>query len=495
MIYISLFLFILIGLWLFIQCQPSTYQSRIMDKKQAKKIGEQYIEKLIGLSVKGWSSYEMFWHDRETVNRLHHLGLLNKCRNTLMDWGLLESWRIRFIAGNKSIIIGLNCRGEITFLDVDLRQSDYDNLRKIEWNQERIPELLSWKDRRGLWNNVTQIGEGRLDEDDSEVFTCWYLIEDMHTRMKLAVKAKNGNIISVTSEQEIELINNSNVVRKEMVESVLNLSGVIGSFIAVISGLLVLIFTKGEANWSFSLALGLLLFLSGLLTTKEDINLSLVNAFDSRLRKNQVVLLGILAAILGSLASASVMFISSLAGYYVSALKAIPILSSWGNQVIWGVGIGVLCLGLFSLFFALLEKHKLLRISPELSSRTIYLSGFNWKQGLSVSIQSSVAEETIYRLLGISVIWWLTESSLIAVIITSFLWAFMHQGSGYQPRWIRWFQLVIFGLILSYMFIHIGFISVIIAHFIHNWILTTYPVFSYMLSRKLGEEKTVQKAL
>lgn len=491
MIYTFLLIFSIIGLWLFIKFKPTTYQSMIMDKKQAKELGEEYIEKLVGFSVKGWNSYEMFWHDRDMINRLHHLGLLTKCRNILMDWGLLESWRIRYVSGNKSIIIGLNYKGELTFLDVDLRQSDYENLRKTTLIQNKIPNLLGKKG--GLWEGVTQIGEGKLDADDSEVFTNWYLIEEEHIRMKLAVKSRNGNIISVASEQEIESMNTSNVVRQEMIESILNLSGVIGSFVAVICGLVVLIFTKGEVNWPFSLVIGLLLFISGLLTTKEDINLSLVNAFDSRLKKNQVILLGILAAILGSLASASVMFISSLAGYYVATLKNIPIISDWVNQILWGLGTGITCLGIFTLFFFLLERTRLLRISPELSDRTIYLSGFNLKQGLSISIQSSVAEETIYRLLGIAVIWWLTGSAMIGVVITSLLWAFMHQGSGYQPRWIRWFQLVIFGMILGYMFIHIGFISVIIAHFIHNWILTTYPVLSYMFNKKTEQVKVIQK--
>ena len=91
-----------------------------------------------------------------------------------------------------------------------------------------------------------------------------------------------------------------------------------------------------------------------------------------------------------------------------------------------------------------------LRISPELSNRSMFLSGFTLRQGLNMSLQSSIGEEVIYRLLIISLIFWLSGSMILSILISSLLWAIMHQVTGYDPRWIRWTHLFVLGASLVF---------------------------------------------
>ena len=68
-----------------------------------------------------------------------------------------------------------------------------------------------------------------------------------------------------------------------------------------------------------------------------------------------------------------------------------------------------------------------------------------------MSLQSSIGEEVIYRLLMISLIFWLSGSMILSILISSLLWAIMHQVTGYDPRWIRWAHLFIFGCFLGFL--------------------------------------------
>ncbi len=425
----------------------------------------------------------MFWHDRETVNKLHHIGILDRLRPVLFDWGLVEAWRIRFVCENKSVIIGINANREVTFLRVDVRQKEMPRgSGPIQSHDQLLQELTV--STTGIWNQAKVTGTGNKEEDLKNIDTYWYLVESSELRMKITAEIRNGYMISLGTEQEILTDRMHQAVKKEYMESTLNLSGVLGSFVAVIAALLVLVFTEGEADLQVSLAMGAVMVIASAMTAKEDIELSIVNAYDARITVNMVYWLGILSTLLASLASGFVVFIGSLAGNFLSSQKELHLFEQTGAQIFSGISIGVASLGLFAVFFSVLERMGKLRMAPELSDRTVYLSGFTLKQGLSVSLQSSIAEETVYRLLAIPAIWWLSGNIYVGIGLSSMLWAFLHQGTGYHPRWIRWFQLFLFGWVLGLLYVYQGFLAVIVAHFIHNFLLVSMPLVQY--KRQMG---------
>ncbi|UHA71980.1 CPBP family intramembrane glutamic endopeptidase [Paenibacillus sp. 481] len=473
----------ILGLLLFFKFRPKSYQSMLIDKQSAEQIAEQFIKRYVGVDVHNWKKYSMFWHDRDTVNKLHHMDLLNKNRQILYEWGLVEAWRIRFVSAHKSIIIGINANQEVTFLQVDVKRQDIPKINGEVQSPEHLLHSLN-ASTHGVWGNAFVTGNGKKEEDLNNTDLYWYTVESEEIRMKIAVEVQNGYLVSMGSAQEI-LTDKMNVaVKKEYLESTLNLSGVLGSFVAVIAALIILITQGGEVSLAYSLVMGCIMAAISSLTAKEDIELSIVNAYDSRISIKSVYLLGILSTALASLAAGFVVFIASLAGNFISTKKSLYLFEQLEWQSAVGVCVGIVTLGVFGLFFYILEKKNWLKISPELSDRTVYLSGFNLKQGLSVALQSSLAEETVYRLLAIPVIWWLSGNVYVAIGISSMLWAFLHQGTGYQPRWIRWFQLFVFGWILGFVYVYYGFVSVLVAHFVHNFILVSVPLFQYRYDKQ-----------
>ncbi|SFF42319.1 CAAX protease self-immunity [Paenibacillus algorifonticola] len=472
----------IIGLVLFIKNRPRSYPSILMPKDQAIAVAADYLQMLCGLDVSGWRAYGMYWNDRETVNRLHHLNMLDRLRSILYQWGLVESWRIRFVNQGSSVAVGINAKGEITFLHVDAGAQRLSSPQSL-LTKKTPAEIKTILDRNnnGLWGKAKTTGEGIREEDLSDIVTYWYMLESDEIRMKLSVQTQDNCIVRILSETDILTETMGKVVRQEFRDSALNLSGFVGSFLSTIAGVLLLIYVEGSHNSMLSLGIGLAIAAAVLLTVNNDISMSIVNAFDSRLTIKSVYTIGIVSAVVASIAYGSMAFITSLAGLKLAAQQSLLLFNDALLQITIGCCSALAALGVFAYLFKLLESRGVVRISPELSDRSIFLSGFRLKQCLSISLQSSILEEIVFRLLGISTLLWFFQNEWLAVAITSILWAFLHQGSGYNPGWIRWGQLVVFGIFLGFIFIHYGFLAVVVAHFVHNFVLLFIPILYYKL--------------
>lgn len=480
----------LIGGLLYVKFKPDSYQSLLLDKEEAHKIASRFIRSYCGTDVSGWRYYAMYWHDRDTVNKLHHLGILDKVRPILYDWGLIEAWRIRFVGDNRSIIVGINAKSEVTFLNVDMHRKATPQKSTPILSGDQLQKELS-SSKIGVWCKAKFIGEGKKEEDLEDVHTYWYLIESDEIRMKMTAVVANGYLINITTEQEINTNKMNNAVKKEYVESALNISGVLGSLLTVMIALIVLLMLDLHTNVVFSFILGMITFIASMLTVREDIQLGIVNAYDSRITEKMVYIMGIVSALLASLASGFVTFISSLAGVPLSEMLGIPLMENMKDQLLGGMGAGFASLGLSTWLFYVVKRMGFVRISPELSDRTVYMSGFNLKQGLSVSLQSSMSEEVVHRLLMIPALWWLTGNVYVAIGVSSILWASLHQATGYHPRYVRWGQLVALGFVLGILFVHLGFLSAFLAHFIHNFILICTPLLQFRYQLRRGSDKAV----
>lgn len=79
-----------IGLFLFAKYRVSTIESNLLDKIEARKVGIDFIREFVGIDVESWEVYSVYWYDHETVNKLHHLGLLKKIDIYFMKWDWLS---------------------------------------------------------------------------------------------------------------------------------------------------------------------------------------------------------------------------------------------------------------------------------------------------------------------------------------------------------------------------------------------------------------------
>ncbi|WP_062196886.1 CPBP family intramembrane glutamic endopeptidase [Massilibacterium senegalense] len=475
----------ILSVTLFWRFRPPFYESTLLTRSESVFVAQNYINRIIGVDVSTWKVYSNYWYDHEVVNRMHQLDLLEKWRSLLFDWGIVESWRIRFVHENNSIVVNINANKEITFLHSNIRnESLYKDIsNKISTSQDII-NLLKQQYGNKIWSRVEATGEGERNEDLSNIRHYWYTIKADKIRMKFNVTVEDDRITQINNDTDINTDDIQKVIRKEYRESALNLTSFIASLGATIVAVISLIYTEQVTGINTSLMLVGLMILSMLLTAHDDIKLSIVNAFDSRLTLRSIYTVGILSAFMGVTAYSFLTFILSLAGLNLANNNDALTFQQPIDQLFVGIGVGFICLALSTVFFYLLQKRGYLRVSPELSSRSTYLSGFKYRQSISMSMQSSLLEELTYRLLGVSLFMWLFNNELLALTITSVLWAFLHQGRGFSPPIFRWVQLILIGFAFGYIYLQYGFLAAFIAHFVHNFILTSLPLFDYKLSKR-----------
>lgn len=84
---------------------------------------------------------------------------------------------------------------------------------------------------------------------------------------------------------------------------------------------------------------------------------------------------------------------------------------------------------------------------------------------------AGISEEAVYRLFGIKMLKKIVRSTFAASLITSLIWALGHTLYPIYPIISRPIELVIIGLLFSYIFLKYGYLSAMFAHVIFNSIL------------------------
>ncbi|MDP5272589.1 CPBP family intramembrane glutamic endopeptidase [Chengkuizengella axinellae] len=84
---------------------------------------------------------------------------------------------------------------------------------------------------------------------------------------------------------------------------------------------------------------------------------------------------------------------------------------------------------------------------------------------------AAISEEIIYRWFGIPLFQKIFRSTIIAVFITSMIWAIGHTAYPIYPAYTRFIEVTIIGLIFGYIFLKFGFMTAVFAHAIVDSIL------------------------
>ncbi|MDO3411042.1 type II CAAX endopeptidase family protein [Saccharibacillus sp. CPCC 101409] len=84
---------------------------------------------------------------------------------------------------------------------------------------------------------------------------------------------------------------------------------------------------------------------------------------------------------------------------------------------------------------------------------------------------AGISEEAIYRLFGIPMLKKIVRSTLLASVITSIIWAFGHTLYSIYPVITRPIELLVLGLLFSFIFLRYGYITAMFAHVVFDSIL------------------------
>ncbi|MBJ6362227.1 CPBP family intramembrane glutamic endopeptidase [Paenibacillus sp. GCM10012307] len=90
---------------------------------------------------------------------------------------------------------------------------------------------------------------------------------------------------------------------------------------------------------------------------------------------------------------------------------------------------------------------------------------------------AAISEEAIYRLFGIGLLRKWLKNTFIASLIPTVIWAMGHVTYPLYPSTTRLFELVIIGLIFSYILIRFGFITAVFTHAIFNTVMMCVMLF------------------
>lgn len=89
---------------------------------------------------------------------------------------------------------------------------------------------------------------------------------------------------------------------------------------------------------------------------------------------------------------------------------------------------------------------------------------------------AGISEEAVYRLFGIKMVKKIVKSTFVASLITSIIWALGHTLYPIYPVISRPIELIIIGLLFSYIFLRYGYLTSVFAHVVFNSILMGFSL-------------------
>jgi hypothetical protein len=148
-------------------------------------------------------------------------------------------------------------------------------------------------------------------------------------------------------------------------------------------------------------------------------------------------------------------------------------LSAWRGLLISGVHLG------YVVTFYLLTSRFLGWWSPigQGSASNIYATPLPFIEALDVGVNAALIEELLFRLAGISFVFWLSRKRWLALLVPGLLWAFAHLSYVSDPIYARGVELTFVALLDGIIFLQFGLLTTIVAHCSYNMIVSSVGLF------------------
>ncbi|CAM3046803.1 type II CAAX endopeptidase family protein [Paenibacillus sediminis] len=142
------------------------------------------------------------------------------------------------------------------------------------------------------------------------------------------------------------------------------------------------------------------------------------------------------------------------------------------NSMIVGYEWAFILLGVQSIIYIILE-NTIHTWSTTDTSQSPYNMLYPWLFP-TMAWLAGISEEATYRLFGIKMMKKIVKNTFLACLIPTIIWAFGHTLYPIYPVVSRPIELIIIGLLFSFIFLRYGFIAVMFAHVIFDSILMGY---------------------
>lgn len=108
----------------------------------------------------------------------------------------------------------------------------------------------------------------------------------------------------------------------------------------------------------------------------------------------------------------------------------------------------------------------------------IFSTVIPWIYPLFIGFSAAATEEGIFRLFGIPFLKKYVKKTWIAIIITAFVWGFLHSNYPQSPWFVRGIEIGLMGIVLGWMFVRFGFLANFTAHYTFNALQTAIYFFA-----------------
>jgi hypothetical protein len=470
--------------------------TELQSKQDAVRQAIECVRQLTGLDVTGWQAHAALHSDDETLERLHQLGQAGRQRGFLARCGLTGAWRVRFIdPSHGTVLVGLSSAGEVLLFDMagPIRKALIEQHAAVaEFEESTVLSHLSGA-AGSFWAGVRHTGDGRVALDEYGEQQIWHFrVANELVRIDLTVETTGQAVLRVDSTTEV-VMPQEQADRAEQREALAGAGGTLGSVLAIAGGVLILVLLPTGQLPMAALVLGGVALLAAVCNEAIGAERAIVNAYAGSVSWRVFRLINASMSVVSVVVTTAVVLIAALAGEVVANRIGIPIFHDPLRQLSWGLWLGLAWLGLAAAAFTLLRNAGIAHISETPDRRTLRLGGLGARQIVGIVAQSAVAEEVVFRLLGVSVLLWAIDSPVIAAIVTAALWASMHAGSAVAPRWVRQVELLVVGTVLGLVAIEFGVLTAIVAHALFNAVTLLVPVLAKPVSsenHQLNTERT-----
>lgn len=474
----------IVGLTVFLGLRERAYPAagsvRLgLSRKQAIARAGAVVRDLVGVDVSRWRVVTGLWAADELLDELNRRGELDGLRDELEDDGLLVSWRVRFVGPSGTVLVGLAPGGDVVLLEVD----EHVNAEIEPAAGEPWPRRLAGSPS-SVWARACPAGHGEFVEaDGAREVTQWWDASSPPLGVRLGVRSRGGHMREVRLDARVAADGGRTLTPGQ--DALLDAGGTLLSALAVVAAVVVLVAGDLVVDWALAGVFCAAFAAALALVERPAFETGIVAVYERGMSWRQTRIVSLLASALSGGVLVAVVGLSALAGAALAREDGIALWTQPLTQVAWGLALAGIWAALRTLTQAEGRRRGWLRVAPELEDEALRAGGHGLRQVVSLTLQSAIAEETVYRMLAISLLSSLMGAPWLAVAVTAALWALVHGDSGVWPRWPRWIELGVAGLALGTVVLEVGFLAALVAHAAFNATLLSTPLLAGR-GRRLG---------
>ena len=145
-------------------------------------------------------------------------------------------------------------------------------------------------------------------------------------------------------------------------------------------------------------------------------------------------------------------------------------------SILIGITLAIVFMAFQTMFYLVAKRFG--AWSPaDISYSDTLNTAFPWILILFGGFLPAVLEEFSFRMFAIPFVEKLLKSKLLAVLIPAVIWGFAHANYPNQPFWIRGFEVSLFGLVVGYIFLKFGILTVLVWHYMIDAIYSSILLF------------------